>query len=309
MRKIFCIGELIIDFIGQPNQGMVRSKQFAKMAGGAPANVAAGVAKLGGNANFIGNIGADSFGTFLQGTMNDLNVDTSLCTISGQTTLAFVAIDQFGERGFEFYRGSDGDFNLNEIDFTSISDGIVHFGSATAFISYDLRNSYYKLLNYAFDNEQFISFDPNYRETLVPAEQLDEFIADCRHFIACSDLVKCSEVEAQLISGEDELDKACKFMHKLGAKTVVITMGARGCLLSNEDGPRYIPTRKIKQQVDSTGAGDAFVAALLFKISLHDEINWDAYAVFANFVGACTCCNYGAINAMPTMRQFLDFLG
>lgn len=310
MKKIICIGELLVDFVGQPGLGLAKTRQFAKMAGGAPANVAAAIAKLGGESAFLGNIGADSFGDFLINSMSELNVDTSLCTRGGRTTLAFVAVDKLGERDFEFYRGSDGEFSLKSIDLSLFTqDCAFHFGSATALIGGELRSSYFELLEIADENNQFISFDPNYREDLISAEDLPRFIQDCKTFIACSSLVKVSEVEAQLISGEDDLIRATSYFHSLGAKNIVVTLGARGALLSNKDGNRYIPTRKIKQIVDTTGAGDAFIGALLFKLAQHEEPNWDAFVVFANFVATCTCCNYGAINAMPTMRQFLDFLG
>lgn len=310
MKKIFCIGEILIDFIAQPGHGLDKTRQFIKLAGGAPANVAVAAAKLGGEAAFIGNIGADSFGTYLCNVLAEFKIDMSLCTHSGKSTLAFVAIDEQGERNFEFYRGSDEDFKLRDIDLpATFVSNIIHFGSATAFLGGYLRSSYFQMLDYASENNMFISFDPNYRENLITSDELPNFIHDCNTFIACADLVKLNEIEAQLISGEDDLKKSCQHFHDLGAKNVVITLGSKGCLLSNHDGARYIPSRKLKKQVDSTGAGDAFIGALLYKLALHDEPNWDAFVVFANFVGAYTCCSYGAISAMPNMRQFLDFVG
>lgn len=310
MKKIFCIGEVLIDFIGQPSMGIARSRQFAKMAGGAPANVAAAIAKLGGNVTMLANIGADSFGDFLAATLNDLKIETHYCSRSGKTTLAFVALDNDGERDFEFYSGNDADFALKDVSLPQLScDDMVHFGSATAFLGGDLRDSYFELLELACESNCFISFDPNYRENLISNEDLPRFIHNCRTFIACADLVKVSEIEAQLISGEDDLLLATNYLRGLGAKTVVVTLGAQGTLLVDKQGSRYLATRKLQKVVDTTGAGDAFIGALLLKISEHEEINWDAFVTFANFVGACTCCNYGAINAMPTMRQFLEFLG
>ena len=97
------------------------------------------------------------------------------------------------------------------------------------------------------------------------------------------------------------------YLQYVGAKTVIITLGAKGSMVANAQGTRLIPSRKITQ-VDSTGAGDAFVGALLFKLAQHAEPNWDAFVAFANLVGAFTCTNYGAIKSMPTMRQFLEFI-
>ena len=308
MKKIYCIGEILVDFIGQTGQGIDKSSQFAKLAGGAPANVAAAIAKLGGNAAFMGQVGADSFGKFLLTSLADLNINTKLCTETGKTTLAFVALDRFGERDFEFYRGNDGDYILNQHDLSIINaEDIIHFGSATALLGGNLRTSYFQLLELAESNKNFISFDPNYRENLVTPDLLNSYLHDCRTFISYADIVKVSEVEAQLISGEDDLTKAATYLQYLGAKNVIITLGAKGALLCNPTGSRIIPSRVI-QAVDSTGAGDAFMGGLLFKIAQHVEPSWDSFVAFANLVGAFTCTNYGAIRAMPTMRQFLEFI-
>lgn len=309
MKKIFCIGELLVDFIGQTGQGIVRSSQFTKLAGGAPANVAAAIAKLGGKSAFLGQVGADSFGTFLLGSLNEMGIDIALCTQEGKTTLAFVALDRNGERDFEFYRGSDGDYQLPEVDLqqTIASDDIIHFGSATALLGGKLRTSYFQLLEFADSNGNFISFDPNFRENLVAPDILANYIHDCKTFISYADVVKLSESEAQLISGEDDLDKAVTYLQYVGAKTVIVTLGAKGAMICNSTGSRIIPSRVI-QQVDTTGAGDAFVGGLLFKIAQHAEPSWDSFVAFANLVGAFTCTNYGAIRAMPTMRQFLEFI-
>jgi fructokinase len=292
MKNVFCIGELLIDFIGQPHQGLVKTAQFAKLAGGAPANVAAQVAKLGGEANFIGQIGKDSFGSFLIAELAELGIDLSLTQRFGKTTLAFVALDKFGEREFEFYRGNDGDFSLAKLDLTPIATGdIIHFGSATALLG----------------NQNFISFDPNYRESLVSQADLADYIHDCKTFISYADLVKLSEVEAQLISGEDDLMQAINYLQYLGAATVIVTLGAKGALVANSDGIRTIAGKKITP-LDTTGAGDSFVGGLLFKLAQHLEPNWDAFVQFANVVAAHTCTQYGAIKSMPTMRQFLEFV-
>jgi fructokinase len=308
MKKIYCIGELLVDFIGQTGQGIEKSTQFAKLAGGAPANVAAAVAKLGGAAAFMGQVGDDSFGRFLLSSLAELGININLCTSAGKTTLAFVALDRLGERDFEFYRGSDGDYQLADFDLSVIErEEIIHFGSATALLGGRLRSSYFQLLEFADSNNNFISFDPNYRENLVTPDLLANYLHDCKTFISYADVLKLSESEAQLISGEDDLYKAATYLQYVGAKNIIITLGARGALICNSGGSRIIPSRVI-QAVDTTGAGDAFMGALLFKLAQHPEPSWDSFIAFANLVGAFTCTNYGAIRAMPTMRQFLEFI-
>ena len=115
MRNVFCIGELLIDFVCRnTNVSLVNGSDFEK-AGGAPANVAA-ITKLGGHATFMGQVGNDPFGEFLEQTLQRAQVDTSMLIKDKQTTLAFVSIDQDGERDFTFMRGADGEYQFNSID-------------------------------------------------------------------------------------------------------------------------------------------------------------------------------------------------
>ena len=109
---------------------------ISKKAGGAPANVAAAITKLDGHATFMGQVGNDPFGDFLEQTLQRAHVDTSMLIKDKQTTLAFVSIDKDGERDFIFMRGADGQYTFNKINLAKIkSNDLIHFGSATALLS------------------------------------------------------------------------------------------------------------------------------------------------------------------------------
>lgn len=310
MDKVFCIGELLIDFIGKDiNKGIKNGSNFEKKAGGAPANVAASVVKLGGEAVFLGQVGDDSFGRFLVETLKNVNIDTSMTKMEGCTTLAFVAIDENGERDFEFNRGSDGEYSFDSIDLSRITkDDVLHFGSATGFLEGELKNTYFKLLDYAKENNMFISFDPNYRDALITEDKLAQFIEDSKTFAKDSDFVKLSDEEVRLITKKEELNEGVDELHRLGAKVVAITLGAEGTLISNGSEKAIVPSIKIKQ-VDSTGAGDSFVGAVLKQVAdLEDMKNisfakWKEIIAYANKVGAITCTNYGAIDSMPYAKD------
>ncbi|MBU5453847.1 carbohydrate kinase family protein [Caproiciproducens sp. MSJ-32] len=308
-NKVFCIGELLIDFIGKDNiKDLSRTVNFEKKAGGAPANVAASVSKLGGEAYFLGQVGNDSFGKFLIESLKEVNINVEMAKMEGYTTLAFVSIDENGERDFEFHRGSDGDYAFSNIDLAKISNkDIIHFGSATGFLEGELKNTYYKLLEYAKEKNIFISFDPNYRDALISNDKLEAFIEDCKNFIKLSDFVKLSDEEIKLITEEENIESGVKKLHKMGAKIVAVTLGAEGTLISNGN-MEIVPSIKIKQ-LDSTGAGDAFVGAILKQLAdLEDNKNinfnkWKTIVSYANKVGAITCTNYGAIASMPTAEE------
>lgn len=313
MSKVYCVGELLIDMVGVDHKGLKNGVQFEKKAGGAPANVAAAITRMGEEAAFMGQIGTDYFGQFLKEMLDKLDIDSSLCSFGGNTTLALVGIDENGERNFNFLRGCDGDYSFNAIDSSKLlSEDILHFGSATGLLEGELKKTYYALLDLAKKKKMFISFDPNYRDSLISKRQLPQFIQDCKVFIASADFVKMSDEEVLMITGKTELDEAVKAVHALGAKVVAITLGAKGTYLSVSGKHTIVESIAIKQ-VDSTGAGDAFVGALLSRIthSGKREFSFDEWQMmtrFANCVGAMTCTKHGAIDAIPSLKQVQEKL-
>lgn len=311
-NNIFCIGELLIDMVCVDNKGLKDGEKFEKKAGGAPANVAASICKLEGNSYFLGQVGDDFFGTFLVEMLESLNINTSMTVKNGSTTIALVGIDANGERNFDFLRGSDGEYSFNNIDTSKItSSDIIHFGSATGFLDGELKNTYFKLLEHAKTNNIYVSFDPNYRDALIKDDMLDQFVSDCIEFLKVTDFTKLSDEELTLITKEKDLDAGVKKLHELGVKVVTITLGSKGTYLSVNGENVIISSIKITQ-VDSTGAGDSFVGAVLKQVAeIEDKKNismeeWKKIITFANKVGAITCTNYGAIDSMPTLEEVKD---
>ncbi|MEG7833184.1 carbohydrate kinase family protein [Bacillus cereus] len=308
MRNVFCIGELLIDFVCRnTNVSLVNGSDFEKKAGGAPANVAAAITKLGGHATFMGQVGNDPFGEFLEQTLQRAQVDTSMLIKDKQTTLAFVSIDQDGERDFTFMRGADGEYQFNSIDLSKIqTNDLIHFGSATALLSSPLKETYFQLLQYAKDKGHFISFDPNYRSALIT--NTEQFSQDCLTFIKHAHFVKVSQEEATMLSKESDLQQAALKLLNYGAKVVAITLGKDGTLLATNEGQTIVSSISI-QQVDTTGAGDAFVGAMLYQIAQSEHTlsyyfkDLTAFISFANKVGAITCTNYGAIASLPSLTD------
>lgn len=314
MKNIYCIGELLIDFISKEKRSLKDSLNFEKKAGGAPANVACAISKLTGKSYFLGQVGDDQFGKFLKEILLAENVDTFMMVEEGQTTLAFVALDEQGERSFQFFKGSDQEYLLDERKIGQIPPkNIIHFGSATAFLGGNLDKSYDLLLNHALNNEHFISFDPNFRDALIDSkEKFDYFKKRCIKYIGASHLVKMSEEELLLLTNIKNQNEALDYLHNLGAKIICVTLGAKGTLLSIPNNRKIIPSIKIKQ-VDSTGAGDAFIGAVLYKISIipeSEELDFEKIqriVEFANKVGALTCTNYGAISSLPNLERVENF--
>tara|TARA_R110000744_G_scaffold109619_1_gene207116 strand:+ start:9004 stop:9948 length:945 start_codon:yes stop_codon:yes gene_type:complete len=311
MKKVFCIGELLIDFVAE-NQGkdLSKAKEFSKKAGGAPANVSCAISKLGGESLFIGCVGDDPFGTFLLRILENEKVDISSAQKSNTfTTLAFVSIDADGERDFVFSRGADKELTYDSSLKSRFENNILHFGAATALLGGSLEETYNRYLFDGITKNAFISFDPNYRVDLWKNKE-DVFIRKCHPYIEKSHLCKFSLEEAQLLSGKDNLDEACQVFHEMGTQIIVITLGSEGTLLSTAKFSKTIPSIKVNPK-DTTGAGDAFIGCLLQQISQHskfenvlaDEKLLTNMVARANKAGAITTENFGAIESLPTLQQ------
>ncbi|WP_396632979.1 carbohydrate kinase [Maribacter sp. R86514] len=311
MKKVFCIGELLIDFVAE-NQGkdLSKAKEFSKKAGGAPANVACAISKLGGDSFFIGAVGNDPFGTFLLRILEDEKVDISFAQRCDTfTTLAFVSIDAEGERDFVFSRGADKELTYDSSLKSNFENNIIHFGAATALLGGALEETYNRYLFDGLTKNAFISFDPNFRSDLWKNKE-DVFIRKCHAFIEKSHLCKFSLEEAQLLSGKDKLEDACQFFHEMGTQVIVVTLGSEGTLLSTKDFHKTIPSIKVTPK-DTTGAGDAFIGCLLQQLTEHSKLE-DVLAnenllsnmvSKANKAGAITTENFGAIQSLPTLQQ------
>ncbi len=308
--SVFCIGELLIDFFcTDVDVNLIDGKNFEKQAGGAPANVCAAIVKLGGKAQFSGKVGNDPFGYFLKQTLENCYVDSSLLLFDQAypTTQAFVSLKADGERDFIFNRGADAFVTEEELDKESImTNEIFHFGSATALLNEPFRSTYINLMREAKERGKFLSFDPNYRSSLWKG-RVDHFKEWSRQGMSIADFVKVSEEELRILSGMDDVKEGIAALHQMGAKVLAVTLGAEGTLVSNGQKCELVPSIKITS-IDSTGAGDAFVGATLYQLSiienptlvLEDFEQLKTVISYSNIVGALVCTKVGAISALPT---------
>jgi fructokinase len=310
--SILCIGELLVDFFCTDiDTDLVQGQNFSKQAGGAPANVCATIAKLGGRARFLSKVGNDPFGHFLKQTMKELTIDESSILLDEHhpTTLAFVSLKDDGERDFVFNRGADAQLNRKELYESSWRESsIIHFGSATALLEDPLKSAYVSFIQTVKEAGKFISFDPNFRRDLWKGRERD-FRVLAEHCISQADFVKVSEEEYKVITGFTQLSDGIESFHRMGAKTVAVTLGKDGTLVSNGKDScivRSIPVHSI----DSTGAGDAFVGAALYQFNhykdpkalLEDFNELRSIISTSNRVGAAVCTKMGAITAIREIK-------
>lgn len=309
MSAVICIGEMLIDFIGsKKDSNLAEQDSFFMKPGGASANVACVISSLGGSCYFYGSVGKDSFGDFLEKTLKRYNVQTQWLDRSDlPTTLAFVSVDTEGERDFMFYRGADADVSM--VNMKSLEDSniqLFHFGAATGFLEGNLRFTYNELLHRAKKKGYFISFDPNYRDAFW-SEKSDVFRESCDEFLRLADLIKLSEEEAFLISETNSEMEMITYFRENYRGTFAVTLGSRGALVFNDKWEMTIPAPKVKV-VDTTGAGDAFIGALLFELSdkekpqdlVKSQKDMIKYVESANKVASGICTELGALSALKT---------
>lgn len=308
--SVCCVGELLIDmFCTDVDVSLKDGSEFRKMAGGAPANVAATISTLGGNSSFVGKVGNDAFGEFLIETLESFKVDTSMVKMDDRlaTTMAFVSLTADGERDFQFNRGADGNLLLSDVDVESILQSIIlHFGSATALLDGESKETYYTLLEKASEKGRFISFDPNFRQDLWKGKT-DVFVRRARKAIAKADFIKVSREELEILTAEQDMEKGIAILHSLGGKLVAVTLGSQGSIISNGREQALMPSIEVTA-IDSTGAGDAFVGAVLYQLSkvkkeadLHNFDYLKEVIYFANTVAAKVCTNIGSLTALKSL--------
>ena len=311
--KILCIGEALIDMIcTDVNVSLSNGQHFLKKAGGAPANVAAAIAALGGEVTMAAKVGDDPFGQHLIYLLDTMGVNTSLIIKDPAhfTTFAFVSLMNDGERDFYFNRGADKELTISDLAGLHLNEyGIVHFGSATAFLPGPLQSTYLELLAKAKQAGCLISFDPNYRHLLFQNNST-YFIQQCGAFIESCDFFKLSDEEALLITGTDTVALAAAALRKKTKAVFTITLGKEGTLLCMSDTLEIIKSIPI-QAVDATGAGDAFVGAVLYQLNKRSvkDINlvsiedWKTIISNANKAGARTCEYMGAMEAFKHLNN------
>ncbi len=313
MKKIICIGEALIDMIcTDKGKSLSEGESFLKKPGGAPTNVAAAIAALGGNVELLAKVGKDPFGQQLVDVMNSFGVGTKwmLQNPNYFTTLAFVSLMENGERDFYFNRGADGQLSRDEVDAIDLKEfSIIHFGSATAFLPGPLRIAYQSLLQRALSEEIFISFDPNYRSLLFQNDK-QSFIDQSWNFMGACHFLKLSDEEAMILTGKATLTDAANDLLLKTKCVFAITLGKDGALLGINGETKIVPGIKIKS-IDTTGAGDAFVGAVLYQLGGKSlaEIRsmglpqWEKIIANGNKVGARTCEYMGAMEAFKHLSN------
>ena len=306
---VVCFGELLIDFVSMESGTQVGDASgFIKAPGGAPANVAVAVARLGHGSTFLGQVGDDPFGHYLAGVLEENNVNTRGLSFSdkARTALAFVSLGEGGERSFVFYRHPSADMLMtpDDVALELIDDAqIFHFGSITA-ISEPSRAATYKAAAYAREKGLTVSYDPNLRLALW--SDADAARAGMIAGLDYATILKISDEELEFMTGGDDMTP----LWRDGMRLIVVTHGAEGATAYTRNGEVTRASYSV-DPVDTTGAGDGFVAGLLVSILEYPDDyleRLESILRFSNAVGALTTINKGAIPSLPTREEVDMFI-
>jgi fructokinase len=315
MMDVVALGEILIDFtpVGTSDTGIAI---YEANPGGAPANVAVSLSRLGLKAAFIGKVGKDLFGEELIAVLQKNGVDTSSVAHSPiHTTLAFVHLDSDGERSFSFCRNPGADMMLSweEVSINVVGHStIFHFGSIS--MTHEPSKSATLTAVRCAKNKQItISYDPNYRSLLWrdPEHAKQEILQGMEY----ADIVKLSEEELELLAGTKDLIMGTRNLFEQYANSLlVVTLGNKGCFFRKGEITGFCPGYKVSV-VDTTGAGDAFWAGVLYGIvkqarDIRDLTQQELQDImkFANAMGAIVVTRKGGIPAMPELSEILQML-
>lgn len=317
--EVVCLGEALIDLVSQKNGvGLEDAPGFRKAAGGAPANVAVGVSRLGRRSVFLGAVGADPFGVFLRRTLARAGVSVQgiRSVPDRRTALALVSLMGDGDRDFLFYGDRPAHLGLRlTLPMRAMirRARIFHYGSISL-IGSPARQATLAAIREARRARRFCSYDPNLRMNLWPdARTARRWMWEgLRH----ADCVKVNEEELAFLTGRREIARGLRALVEAGPRLAVATLGRGGCAYSGTPGEGKVPGFAAKV-IDTTGAGDAFVAGMLAGLldtsadlsrTLPDASRLEAILTFANAAAALSTARRGGIPSLPSRRQVVAFL-
>lgn len=320
MPNVICLGELLIDLhAAERDVTLAEARTFTKAPGGAPANVAVGVVRLGLSAGFVGAVGDDPFGHFLAGVLDEAGVETAhLARIDGvRTSLAWIAARSDGQKDIVFYRNPGADMCLSrehiDADYLAGAEAL-HFGSISR-IDADPRAATDLARRIAADNEAMVTYDLNWRPSLWP----DHAAARQRILegFEGTTVAKVSDEEWAFVLGTEDFADGARAILDRGVQLVVRSEGADGASFATAACSGHVEPFGI-DCVEPTGAGDAAMACLIIELLEHwrrgtgpGELTPDELTRIvrrANAVGALACTQVGAIPSLPTAAEVEAFL-
>ncbi|MFC6798804.1 MULTISPECIES: carbohydrate kinase [unclassified Haladaptatus] len=311
---ILVAGETLVDFLPESAGPLGEVESFSRRAGGAPANVAIALSQLETAPYFLSNLSTDPFGEFLAETLAENGVPTEFVTRDEErkTTLAFVSHDESAGSDFTFYRDHTADTVLPQerVGDNTLADCAWLYVGGVILAAEPARSAAFRLVERAREQDCSVVFDPNYRPELWESDE--EFEQVIERMVGLVDVVKTSVEDLTVTAFHDESPMVvAKNLTRAGPHTAFLTIGEGGSrVVSTADAPwgETVTTHPgyPVNAVDTTGAGDAFVAGVLSQLA-RGETAPESVLEFANAVAALTTTEPGAITALPTREAVRVF--
>lgn len=267
MIDVVALGELLIDFtcVSADTDGY---PTMAAHPGGAPANFLAALTKFGAKTALLGKVGTDAFGKLLTGTLEKAGIETKGLIAADDvfTTLAFVTLDEHGDREFSFSRkpGADTCITFEELELSLIDEAkVFHFGTLSL-TDEPARSTTYRAVEYAKSKGKLVTYDPNLRKPLW--KNLEEAKQQILWGLHQADVVKISDEEVEFLFGMDPQEGAKHILDNFGVKLMFVTCGADGCFFKNAVAQGMVSSLSGIKVVDTTGAGDIFGGSAVWKL-------------------------------------------
>ena len=315
MKKLLAIGEALIDFIPEESGKALKDVcGFRPAVGGAPANVCGAFCKLGGEADMITQLGDDPFGDKIVEEFQkyEIGCDHVLRTTKANTSLAFVALKDDGNREFSFYRkpGADMLLDADTIKKEWFTDAFALHFCSVSLGNFPMKEAHKKAIDYAIEAGALISFDPNLRFALWESEEaLRQAVLE---FLPKAHVLKISDEELEFITGKTDIEEAKDALFTGNVELVIYTKGAEGAIAYTKQTVAESAGHKVKA-FDTTGAGDAFIGSFLYQLyadgvdkdSLVDlsAQKLESYLDFSNRYCSQSVQKAGAIASYPTMEE------
>ncbi|EAA7555594.1 aminoimidazole riboside kinase [Salmonella enterica] len=300
MEKIWVLGDAVVDLL--PGE----EGRLLQCPGGAPANVAVGIARLGGKSAFIGRVGDDPFGRFMQKTLAKEQVDIQWMRRDPlhRTSTVVVDLDEQGERSFTFMVQPSADLFLTLDDLPTFQAGEWLHVCSIALSAEPCRSATFQAMETIRKSGGFVSFDPNIRADLW--RDKDELRGCLEQALHNADVVKLSVEELEFLAGTRQVKEGLTvLMDNCPASLVLVTQGKEGVMVWHEGVVTHYPAVPV-ECVDTTGAGDAFVAGLLYGLASSGSVaNNDLASILgiAQRCGALATTAKGAMTALPYLHE------
>jgi fructokinase len=317
LKPVLCGGEILFDFLSRDaGKGLASTTLFEKRPGGSIFNVAVGLRRLGVPASLLTKLGGDEFSQGLMNVITEEKINTEcLGRDPGlKTTLAFVALNEEGKPEFRFYRENAADTRLTVSEIEQINPqeySMYHFGSI-ALLEKPASDAYLELLNKFHEEKILTSFDPNIRPSLIGDR--GSFLQMFDRICGIVDIIKMSDDDLEYVTGLADVREGLRMIPNKANVLTLVTLGKNGAIATYKGQSIRVPTFNRVKVKDTTGCGDAFMAAIIYGLLNGGSFTTLSMSeltdivIFANAAATIVGTRYGASNAMPRLREVDRFL-